>query len=78
MVLDTNVVVSAALLPSSLPGQALELVICRGTLLVSAPTALELGTVLLRPRLNCYLHAEEASDLLASALRFSEPIEVAD
>lgn len=32
--------------------------------------------MLLRPRLGRYLHAEEASEFLASVLRYSEPVEV--
>ena len=77
-VLDTNVLVSVALFPMSLPGQVLDYVIGRGCLLISAHTALELRSVLLRPRLSGYLHAEEASEFLASVLRFSEPVEVVD
>lgn len=70
--------VSAALRPGSFPGQALTYVIERGTLLISAQTASELRSVLLRPRLNPYLLPEEASEFLASILRYSEPVAVVD
>ena len=78
VVLDTNVLVSAALFPTSRPGRVLERVIANGALLISAHTALELRTVLLRPRLGSYLNIEEASEFLASVLRSSEPIEILD
>lgn len=77
-VLDTNVLISAALFPNSLPGEVLNVVISSGSLLVSTATALELRSVLLRPRLSRYLLAEEATEFLASVLRYSEPIEVVE
>lgn len=77
-VLDTNVLISAALFPSSLPGQVLDYVIGAGCLLISADAASELRAVLLRPRLSRYLHAEEASEFLASVLRYSEPVEIVE
>ena len=77
-VLDTNVLVSAALFPSSLPGRVLEHVISYGCLLISANTASELRAVLFRPRLGRYLHAEEATEFLASVLKYAEPVEIVD
>ena len=77
LVLDTNVLVSAALFPSSLPGQVLDHAIHYGCLLISPNTASELKAVLFRPRLSRYLHAEEANEFLASVLRHAEPVEIA-
>ncbi|MDE2779105.1 MAG: putative toxin-antitoxin system toxin component, PIN family [Chloroflexota bacterium] len=76
VVVDTNVLVSAALFSSSLPGQALSHAINHGCLLMSANTASELRTVLFRPRLSRYLHSEEATEFLASVLRYAEPVEI--
>ncbi|MYC30459.1 MAG: putative toxin-antitoxin system toxin component, PIN family [Chloroflexi bacterium] len=78
VVLDTNVLVSAALFPSSLPGHVLDHVINHGCLLISANTASELRAVLFRPRLGRYLQAEEATEFLASVLRYAEPVEITD
>lgn len=51
VVIDTNVLVSAALKENSLPATAVHLALLRGTLLKSAPTEAELLRVLDRPYL---------------------------
>ena len=51
VVIDTNVLVSAALKENSLPAAAVHFVLQRGTLLKSAPTEAELLGVLDRPYL---------------------------
>ena len=51
-VLDTGVVVSAVLLPRSVPRQAFDLALARGPLLVSEQTIAELDEVLRRPKFD--------------------------
>jgi uncharacterized protein len=54
-VVDTNVLISAALFADSQPGRALRLVLRRGTLLASPETLAELAEVLGRRKLDGYL-----------------------
>ena len=51
-VVDTNVLVSAAIRPVSVPRKAVDIVSSRGRLLMSEATKRELEEVLGRPRLN--------------------------
>ena len=74
-VLDTNVVVSAALQPRSTPRRAVDLILERGTLLISIPTLAELNEVLRRPRFNRYLREEVRLEFLAALLREAEVTE---
>ena len=75
-VLDTNVTVSAALLPRSTPRQALDYVLEYGTSLVSIATLSELNGVLRRSRFNRYLTEEERLEFLSLLVRESELVEV--
>ncbi len=59
VVMDTNVVVSAALLPRSMPRQAFDRALEHGTLLMSSATVAELNDVLRRPRFDTYVHEDE-------------------
>ena len=64
VVLDTNVLVSAALTPGGKPRRAVDLAARRGLLLFSSATHDELAEVLARPRLARYLPAGEPGALL--------------
>src|SRR5438105_4870687 len=75
-VFDTNVLVSSALLPESVPRQAFDKAKARGRLLISAATVEELSEVLRRPRFNKYIHEEERMEFLAALIREAELIEV--
>ena len=75
-VLDTNVVVSAALLPRSTPRRAFDQVLEQGISLISLATLAELNEVLRRPRFNSYLREEERLGFLAALVRESELVEV--
>jgi len=59
VVFDTNVAVSAALLPESVPRQAFDIAIANARVLVSAATIIELEEVLRRPKFNRYLTEAE-------------------
>lgn len=77
-VLDTGVVVSAVLLPRSVPRQAFDLAVSRGMLLVSDQTIVELDEVLRRPKFDRYVSESQRLEFLAALLREAEVIEVHD
>ena len=52
VVIDTSVIVSALLLPRSVPRQAFDAAASRGNLLVSEATVAELDDVLRRPKFD--------------------------
>lgn len=59
IVVDTNVFVSAIVLPLSRPREAVDKVLNDGLLLFSQATMDELAEVLLRPKFDPYVSAEE-------------------
>jgi len=77
-VLDPNVVVSAVLLPHSVPRQAFDRVPEHGKVLISAATVAELNDVLRRPRFDKYLREEERTEFLATLVREAELVDVTD
>ena len=77
-VIDTNVVVSAALLPRSLPRRAFDAAAMRGRLLLSDETLGELHDVLRRPKFDQYLSEELRLEFLAALVREAEVVEVVD
>mgnify|MGYP001047646188 CR=1 FL=1 len=78
IVIDTGVVVSAVLLPRSVPRQALDAAVSRGRLLVSEDTIAELDEVFRRPRFDKYVTEALRLEFLAALVRESEVIEVVD
>ena len=80
VVLDTNVLVSAAVSPRGTPRRAVDLVIREGLVLFTAATYDEVVEVLARPRLQRYLPVGGAEGLLerlapvASHIAAGEPI----
>lgn len=77
-VIDTGVVVSALLLPRSVPRQAFDVAAARGRLLVSYETIAELDEVLRRPRFDKYLSQSRRLEFLAALVRETEVIDVVD
>jgi uncharacterized protein len=75
-VFDTNVVVSAVLLKSSVARHALDKAIYEGELLVSLETIDELNRVLMRADFARYVTEEDRLDFLATFLRESQLIEI--
>ena len=78
IVIDTSVVVSAVLLPRSIPRQAFDAAAARGTLLVSEATVAELDEVLRRPKFNKYVPEEKRLEFLAALVREADRIEVTE
>ena len=66
---DTNVLVSAFLVPDSKPRRALELVRQKGTVLLSAAALVELREVLDRPRILRYTRNQLVEPFLAVLAR---------
>jgi len=73
IVVDTNVFVSAILLPLSVPRQAIDKALDQGILLFSEATMTELGDVLFRQKLDRYVSREDRQHFLrqlASTVEF--------
>ena len=77
-VFDTNILISAVLLPRSVPRQAFDLARQQGRLLVSEATIAELDRVLRRPKFNRYLLEEERLEFLVALVREAELVEVTE
>ena len=76
VVLDTNLVVSAALFPHSQPRQVVDYVVERRAALISTAVFAEMLDVLLRPRFDRYLQRDGRIAVLASLLRASERVTI--
>src|SRR3989338_11549579 len=81
VVVDTNVLLSAALLPQSLPALLLDHLLVQGRLVFSKASFAELETRLWKPKFDRYLSLEIRRNLLhdldASALWVQVPAELA-
>ena len=75
-VFDTNVLVSALLLPDSKPRHALELVLREGRILLSFATLAELNEILSRKRFRRYVEEEDIRSFLAALTRESQWVDV--
>ncbi len=73
---DTNVIVSAAMFPQSIPNLALRLGAERGRLLASEATFEELREVLMRRKFDRYLTADDRTRLLNELLATVELVEI--
>ena len=75
-VLDTNVLVSAVLLPHSIPRRVFDHVILNARLLLSMAVIAELSDVLSRPKFDRYVSAADRLEFLAKTIRDAESVEV--
>jgi uncharacterized protein len=75
-VIDTNVIVSAALLARSIPRQAVDLALRIGRLLQSESTALELDEVLRRPKFDKYVAARSRLEFLLAIVSQAEIVPI--
>ena len=71
-VLDANTIVSAVLLPASVPRQALDRASDRGTVLLSPQTVAELESTLRRPKLDRYVTESSRLSFLVALVHESE------
>jgi len=77
-VFDTNVLVSALLLPDSKPRQALDVALQRGKVLASFTVLAEIFEVLNRKQFRRYIPEEDVRNFLAALTRETEYVEVAE
>lgn len=77
-VLDTGVIVSAVLLPQSIPRQAVNIAFAQGIVLISTDTIEELHEVLCRPKFNRYIREEERLMFLTAFIKEAKMIDVID
>lgn len=75
-VADTNVVVSALLLPTSTPRKALDRALAHGKLLISFATVAELHEVINRPKFGKYVSEENRVAFLTALVREAELVDV--
>ncbi len=78
VVFDTNVVISAMLLPLSVPRQALDRAVREGRPLISAATTTELDEVIHLPRFDKYLSEEERIEFLTTLVHEAELVNVVE
>jgi putative PIN family toxin of toxin-antitoxin system len=78
VVFDTNVVVSAMLLPLSIPRQTLARALREGRLLISAATITELDAVIHLPKFDKYLSEEERIEFLTTLVHEAELVNVVE
>jgi len=76
VVIDTNVVVSAVLLPRSTPRQAFDRAIEKSQLLLSNPILAELSDVLARPKFDRYIPARLRAEFLAALIDKAELVTI--
>lgn len=78
IIIDTSVVVSAVLLPRSVPRKLFDQAMDNGRILVSAATIAELDEVLRRPKFEKYVAEAARLDFLAALLREAEVIDITE
>ena len=78
VVFDTNVVVSAMLLPLSIPRRALDRAMREGRTLISAATITELDEVIHLPKFDKYLSEEERIEFLTTLVHEAELVNVVE
>ncbi len=76
VVFDTNTLISAFLLPESIPRQAFDAATAAGRLLLSIATATELTEVLDQPKFDRYLSGHRRLALLAAVIRTADLVDV--
>lgn len=76
IVIDTSIIVSAVLLPRSIPRQAFDAAAARGKLLVSDATVGELEEVLRRAKFDKYVPEAKRLEFLASLMQVAESVVV--
>ena len=76
VVVDTSVILSAAILPGSVPGQAIEFVLDNGKLLHSSATIAEADRILRKPRFNRYRTEKDRLDLLTLLVNSGREVDI--
>ena len=77
-VFDNNLLISAALLQTSVPRQAFDKILDHGKVLLSVPVMLELADVLSRTKFDKYLTQDERMRFLVNFLKVAEMVEITE
>ena len=77
-VFDTNVVVSAMLLPLSIPRRAFDRGMREGRMLISAATTTELDEVIHRPKFDKYLSEEERIEFSTTLVNETDLVDIVE
>lgn len=72
VVVDTNVLLSRLLVPSSVPAQAVRRAVDQGQILASEATLEELADILSRPKFDRYLTVSERQQFLRLFMRIAQ------
>jgi putative PIN family toxin of toxin-antitoxin system len=75
-VIDTNVLVSAALLPPSVPRQIVDLAMQHGVVLLSEASFKELDEIIRRPKFDKYVSQQRRLEFLVSLVVSAEVVPV--
>lgn len=78
VVLDTSVIVSAVLLPKSLPRRVLDFVLANGVVITSETTILELDEVLRRDKFKKYVSEDQRLEFVSAFVQQTIVIDVRD
>jgi putative PIN family toxin of toxin-antitoxin system len=78
LVIDTNTVISALLLPTSIPRQAFDSAFAQGAVLVSVLTLAELTDVIQRRRFDKYIEEAARRQFLALFIQNTDLIEITE
>lgn len=78
IVLDTNVLVSAALRPRGTPGRCLQIATATGMALLSRETAEEFAEVLLRDKFDRYVSVRDRESFLRAFIEKAEVVEMTE
>jgi len=75
-VLDSNVILSAALFKKSAPRQALDKALAIAQILISAPTFAELEDIFNRPKFDKYLSKSARTEFINDLIEMVENVEI--
>ncbi len=78
VVLDTSVIVSAVLLPKSLPRRVFDFVLANGVVITCETTILELDEVLRREKFKKYISEEQRLEFVSAFVQQTIVIDVRD
>ena len=78
VVLDTNVLISAALMPASVPARLMQALLQSSRLVFAEPTFAELQTRLWRPKFDRYISVEARRRLLIALTAVAEWVRLPD
>lgn len=76
IVLDSNVILSAALFKSSSPRQAFDKAMTTGQIMMSTATLVELQDIFNRPKFDRYLSKSSRTDFLNDLIAVVETVEI--